>query len=230
MTRVLAVDSSTWWGSAALVEQDGRADPPRVVVEYGARVDGSHAEQLLQWVDRLLAEAGWSKTSPDAYAATRGPGSFTGVRVGLSTIRGLSLASGRPCFGVTTLQAIAEAQGPVDRERVPVMDAGRGELYSARYDAGSSPPLELQAPWVGAASLVLSGAATDRALLLPGPGTRIEIPADSSRTVSATTAERLAGAAGRLVAHRVLHGGSTPEPLAPLYLRPPDALLKRARP
>ena len=111
MTRVLALDSSTWWGSAALVEQYGRETRPRVVAQHGTRVDGSHAEQLLQWIEQLLAEAGWSKTSLDAYAATRGPGSFTGVRIGLATIRGLSLVSGRPCFGVTTLEAIVEAHG-----------------------------------------------------------------------------------------------------------------------
>jgi len=229
LIRVLALDVSTWWGSAALVEQDGREMLPRVLAEYGTRVDGSHAEQLLQWIEQLLADAGWSKTSLDAYAATRGPGSFTGVRVGLATIRGLSLASGRPCFGVTTLEAIVEAHGPAELPRVPVMDAGRGELYSARYDADSSPPVELEAAWLGATALVLAPVEGSRGLVLRGPGVQIAMPPGSPLTLAATTTERLAGATGRLVAHRMARGTGVSEPLAPLYLRAPDALLKRAR-
>jgi tRNA threonylcarbamoyladenosine biosynthesis protein TsaB len=231
LTRVLALDTSTWWGSVALVEvqQEGSETRPRVVAEEGARVDGSHAERLLPWIERLLAGAGWSKTSLDAYAATRGPGSFTGVRVGLGTIRGLSLAAGRPCFGVTTLEAIAEAHGPAGLERIPVMDAGRGELYAARYDADSSPPVEVEAAWLGAAPLVLSRAEASRGLLLRGPGLQIELPPDTPLTVAASAIERLAGAAGCLVGRRVACGTDFPEPLAPLYLRLPDALLKRAR-
>ncbi len=231
MTRVLALDTSTWWGSVALVEvqQEESETRPRVVAEEGARVDGSHAERLLQWIDQLLAGAGWSKTSLDAYAATRGPGSITGVRVGLGTIRGLSLAAGRPCFGVTTLEAIAEAHGPADLERIPLMDAGRGELFAARYDADSSPPVEVEAAWLGAAPLVLSRAVASRGLVLRGPGLQIELPPDAPLAMPGSTAERLAGAAGRLVAHRAACGTGFPEPLAPLYLRPPDAVLKRAR-
>jgi len=231
LTRVLALDTSTWWGSVALVEvkQEGSESRPRVVAEKGARVDGSHAERLLPWIERLLAGVGWSKTSLDAYAATRGPGSFTGIRVGLGTIRGLSLAAGRPCFGVTTLEAIAEVHGPAGLERIPMMDAGRGELYAARYDADSSPPLEIEAAWLGAAPLVLSRAEASRGLVLPGPGLQIELAPDARSSVAASTLERLAGAAGCLVGHRVARGTDSPEPLAPLYLRPPDAVLKRAR-
>jgi len=201
-----------------------------VVAEYGARVDGSQAERLLSWIEQLLAEAGWSKTSLDAYAVTRGPGSFTGVRVGLGTIRGLSLAAGRPCFGVTTLEAIVEAHGPADLERIPLMDAGRGELYAARYDADSSPPVELEAAWIGAAPLVLARAGASRGLVLRGPGLQLELPPDAPLTMPGSTTECLAGAAGRLVAYRVARGTDSPEPLAPLYLRLPDAVLKRSRP
>ena len=228
MTRILALDSSTSWGSVALVEHEGRESRPRVVAEHGARVDGAHAERLLQWIEQLLAGAGWSKTSLDAYATTRGPGSFTGVRVGLGTIRGLSLAAGRPCFGVTTLEAIVEAHGPADLERIPLMAAGRGELFAARYDADSSPPVEIEAAWLGAAPLVLSRAVASPGLLLRGPGLQIELPPDTPLTMAASTAERLAGATGCLVAHLAGRTAS-PEPLAPLYLRAPDAVLQRAR-
>lgn len=225
MKRILALDTSTWWGSVALIERMTDGGPPSVVAEVGDRIDDSHAEHLLGWIARALAEAGWPKTSIDAYAATRGPGSFTGVRVGLGTIRGLGLASGRPCVGVTTLEAIAEAHGPDDRERFPVMDAGRGELYAGRYDARSSPPAERTEPWLGGAADVLAWAATAGGTAIAGPGTRIENSAEAAAPRVAHAPLRLAGAAGRVAAFR----GEPSRPLAPLYIRPPDALLKRPR-
>jgi tRNA threonylcarbamoyladenosine biosynthesis protein TsaB len=225
LRRILALDTSTWWGSVALVEREGGGKRPRVVVEVGDRIDDSHSEHVLGWIARALAEAGWPKTSLDAYAATRGPGSFTGIRVGLGTMRGLSLATDRPCFGVTTLEAIAEAHGPDERDRFPVMDAGRGELYAARYAARSSPPSEQAPPWLAGAAEVLARAATADGLIVTGPGTRIEAAPEvpSARVKPGPT--RLAGSAGCVAALRT--GES--EPLAPLYIRPPDALLKSRR-
>jgi tRNA threonylcarbamoyladenosine biosynthesis protein TsaB len=225
LKRILALDTSTWWGSVALIERIADGRPAGVVAEVGERIDDSHAEHLLEWIARVLAEAGWPKTSIDAYAATRGPGSFTGVRVGLGTIRGLGLAADRPCIGVTTLEAIAEAHGRDDRERFPVMDAGRGELYAARYDARSSPPAERTPPWLGGAADVLGRVATAGGRAIAGPGTQIEIANEAAAPGVVLAPLRLAGAAGRVAAFR----GETPQPLAPLYIRPPDALLKRPR-
>lgn len=215
MTRVLALDTSTWWGSVALVEvgQDGEA---RVVAEQGERVDGSHAESLLPWIAAVLAEAGWNKHGIDLYAATCGPGSFTGIRVGLGTIRGLALATDRPSAGVVTLAAIAGAAGPAARDRLAVLEAGRGELYAALYDPSSSPPREQRRPWVGPAGDVLRQASEAGWVVVPGPGT--ERPgAPAGRTVV-----RLAAAAGRIAG-----AGPADGSLAPLYVRPPDALVKR---
>jgi tRNA threonylcarbamoyladenosine biosynthesis protein TsaB len=225
LRRILALDTSTWWGSVALIERKADGRPPSVVVAVGERIDDSHAEHLLDWIARALAGAGWPKTSIDAYAATRGPGSFTGIRVGLGTVRGLSLAADRPCIGVTTLEAIAEAHGPDDRERFPVMDAGRGELYAGHYDARSSPPAERAPPWLGGADDVLARAATAGGAVIAGPGTRFESPAEASAARVVHAPLRLAGAAGRVAAFR----GDSLQPLAPLYIRPPDALLKRSR-
>ena len=201
------------------------AGSPRVVVEHGERVDDSHAEHLLDWIAHALDEAGWSRSSVDAYVATRGPGSFTGIRVALGTVRGLGLATERPCVGVTTLESIAEAHGPDDRERCPIMDAGRGELYAARYDAGSSPPVESAVPFVGAAEGVLASAAARGCAIVTGPGTDVGSirGAEEARVVPGPL--RLAGAAGRIAALRPLENA----PLAPLYIRPPDACLARRR-
>ena len=118
MKRVLALDTSTWWGGLALVSRESAAEPPRVIAEFGATIHGSHAGHLLPRAEWLLSLAGWSKQDPDAYVATRGPGSFTGIRVGLGTIQGLAVASGRPCVGIDTLQAT--------RSRVASLNSRRG--------------------------------------------------------------------------------------------------------
>jgi len=224
------MDTSTWWGGVALVSRESKDAEPRIEAEFGTHADASHSDRLLSWIEHLLAAAGWSKSDLDAFAVTRGPGSFTGIRVALGTVRGLSIATGRPCYGVTTLEALAEAHGPSELPRVPLIDAGRGELYAARYDAVSTPPIEHRGPLVGPAVDVLGGDVCAGALLIPGPRTRLIDAPRRRKTRTADSPRGIAGAAGRLVA---LRAGAEPAgaeaPLAPLYLRPPDALLKRRR-
>ena len=226
MTRVLALDASTGWGSVALVSGEAPPREPLVVAELGIAARTSHSAHLLRWIDRLLAEAGWDKSSVELYAATRGPGSFTGIRVGLGTVRGLSLATGRGCRGVTTLEALAEAHGPAAGERLPLIDAGRGELFGARYDARSSPPVELEPPWVATRETALEGRAGAGRLLIPAPGTDLAGLQGEGATV-ARPPRSIAAAVGRLV---LLDAGTPAEagqPLAPLYVRPPDVRLRR---
>jgi len=222
LKRVLALDTSTWWGGLALVSQEGAGESPRVIAELGATIQGSHAGHLLPRAEWLLSLAGWSKEDPDAYVATRGPGSFTGIRVGLGTIQGLGVASGRPCVGIDTLDALAEACGPAERERLVLLAAGRGDLYGARYDAASSPPARLQGPWQRPLS-ELSNRSLDDALLIFGPGSGAE--AERARAAGAVVARppsSIAAAAGRLALLRGLPEAGEAPPLSPLYLRPPD--------
>jgi tRNA threonylcarbamoyladenosine biosynthesis protein TsaB len=227
LTRLLAVDTSFAWGSIALLARERGDDPPVVVAELGLLAGASHAGNLVGRIDRLLAEVGWAKSSLDAYAAARGPGSFTGLRVGLGTIRGLGLAAGRPCVGVITLEALAEAHGPAELERVPLMDAGRREIFCARYDATDSPPVPLREPWLGPAEEAVRGEAAAGGVLIPGPGTALSLPAVTARCRLGASPRGIAGAVGRLA---LLHDpeltGRATE-LAPLYVRPPDAWLKR---
>lgn len=223
MTRLVAVDTSTWWGGVALVRS---GDCGTVVAEAGLRVRDSHAAHLLSLLERLLAEAGWSRDVVDAYAACRGPGSFTGLRVGLGTIRGLALGAGRPCVGVGTLDAMAEAVGPVGGDRVPLLDAGRGEVYGARFDASSRPPRVVRPPWLGPPERCLEG---EREPVVFGPGA--EAYAERLRQAGWTghhprTPTTVAAAAGRLALGMLARGCESGEGMAPLYVRPPDAQLK----
>ena len=173
MNRVAAIDTSTWWCGVALAER--KPGGAQVVAEAGLLVRESHSRHLLALLEKLLAEAGWARTGLDAYAATRGPGSFTGVRVGLGTVRGLALAADRPCHGIGTLDALAAANGPESIDRIPVMGAGRGELYAARFDGASFPPRLLAGPEVGRPGRLLCRAGGPAALFGPGAESHREV-------------------------------------------------------
>jgi len=225
LTRALALDTSSWWGGVALVSRDSDTGETRVEAEMGARVRDSHAEHLLCWVDRLLDAAGWTRSDVAGYVAVRGPGSFTGIRVGLGTVRGLALASGRAAVGVTALEALAEAAGPVECDRLSLVDAGRGELYGCRFDGASSPPSAREESWVrDAGEAVESGRGC---VLIPGPGTRLDDHPLPSGVRLMRPPRTLAAAAGCLVLERGFGDAGVQATLAPLYIRPPDAWLKR---
>jgi len=223
MTRAVALDTTTWWGGVALVAKTDAGT--ETVAQAGLHVRHSHAAHLLRLLEALLAEAGWERSSIDLYVATHGPGSFTGIRIGLGTVRGLALAAERQALGVGTLPAMAEAHGPDVRERVPVLDAGRGEVYAARYDAAGTPPMEREAPWVGSPTRLLSAEAPS---VLFGPGVAPHAAVLRARGWSGPAAALptdVAAAAARLALDRLTRGEvlSENDGLAPLYLRLADA-------
>lgn len=228
MSRIVAIDTSSWWGGVALVES-AASGATTTVAEVGLRVRESHSKHLLGLLETLLAAAGWSRSSVDVYAACRGPGSFTGIRVGLGTVRGLALGSGRPCLGVISLLALAEAHGPAERSRLPMLDAGRGEVFAALYDAGSSPPQERVSPWVGAPGEAL----------LRGEGGAVAFGSGAERysdRIAITgpwrlgaTPRSVAAAVGRLALLRLAAGSADGDGLSPLYVRPADAEARGGR-
>ncbi len=90
-------------------------------------------------ISELLDELGWSRSSLDRLGVSVGPGSFTGLRVGIACAQGLSLGLGIPLVGVTSLRAMARAvPDEIAGVRVAVLDARRGEVFCAAYDAGPS--------------------------------------------------------------------------------------------
>jgi tRNA threonylcarbamoyladenosine biosynthesis protein TsaB len=222
--RLVAIDASTWWGGVALVELvDG---DPKLVAEIGVHIEGSHAARLLPVLESLLAIASWPRSSLDAYAAVRGPGSFTGVRVALGLVSGLSLSTGRPCVGVGTLDAMAEAFGPAAGDRVPLLDAGRGDVYGARFDPSGTPPKELRPAWVGDPVLALERG--DAAVLF-GEGARVHEKRLRDAGYSgpiARAATSVAAAAGRIAGAKLVAGNVGVDELAPLYVRPADAKVR----
>ena len=126
---ILAFTTSTPRGSVSLLEGG---------VERATRIyedDGAHAERLFSAIDDVLREAGRSRREIDAIACDVGPGSFTGIRVGVSVAKGIALGLGVPTMAVGSLQAMAAGAGPVDNGQVVVaaLDAKKGEVFLAGY-------------------------------------------------------------------------------------------------
>ena len=93
----------------------------------------NHSEVLLPAIDEACRLSGVKLTDIDLFACTLGPGSFTGLRIGVSTLKGLMMATGKPAAGVSTLAALALNVDEKDKIICSVMDAGRGQVYLAYY-------------------------------------------------------------------------------------------------
>ncbi len=125
--RVLALDTSTLAGSVALVEGD------RTVAESLLDIRLTHSERLMPAVDQLLREAGWRPGDLEGVAVATGPGSFTGLRIGVSAAKGLALALSIPVAVVPTLDAMAAALPFAEWPVCPVLVARRDEVYVSLY-------------------------------------------------------------------------------------------------
>ncbi len=123
---ILAADTSLPILSVALIADD------QLLGATAMEGRSSRNEKLLPAIDWLLNETGSDRRSIDVFAVTRGPGSFTGVRIGLATMQGMALALGKPVCAMSTHEAIAPARG----KWVIMDDAGRGEFYVSMFENG----------------------------------------------------------------------------------------------
>ena len=127
--KILSLDSSATVASVALME-DGR-----LLAEFTLNNGNTHSETLLPMVETILRTYGVTVDGIDVFAATTGPGSFTGVRIGAATIKGLAFSTDKPCVEVSTLEAIAENLACRDGLICPVMNARRSQVYTSLFRA-----------------------------------------------------------------------------------------------
>ena len=132
--KVLGIDTSTSCGSIGLID-DGK-----VVSDYLLNIPVTHSERLLGAIEIVLREARWPIENLDGWAISLGPGSFTGLRIGVSTVKGLAFATGKPVAGVSTLDVLASQIAPTPHLICPILDARKKEAYTAfyRYEEGNS--------------------------------------------------------------------------------------------
>ncbi|HZJ84150.1 MAG TPA: tRNA (adenosine(37)-N6)-threonylcarbamoyltransferase complex dimerization subunit type 1 TsaB [Syntrophomonadaceae bacterium] len=136
---VLAVDSATPCAGVALVEDNN------VLYEELANLGKTHSQTLMPMIDRALQVGGFSIMDLSAIAVTVGPGSFTGLRIGMGTVKGLSLASGKPIVAVSTLETIAYNLTGLSHLVGVLLDARKQEVYTAVYDVQGFAPQALSA-------------------------------------------------------------------------------------
>ncbi|MCD5397774.1 tRNA (adenosine(37)-N6)-threonylcarbamoyltransferase complex dimerization subunit type 1 TsaB [candidate division NPL-UPA2 bacterium] len=125
--RLLGIETSTQAGSVAIVEGE------EIIAEYALNIKETHTSRLMSMIDHVLKNAHLTIQEMDAVAISLGPGSFTGLRIGLATAKGLCLALRKPLIGIPTLNAFAHNVYWTSQLICPLLDARRGEVYAALY-------------------------------------------------------------------------------------------------
>jgi tRNA threonylcarbamoyladenosine biosynthesis protein TsaB len=125
--NILAVDTSTGSGSVACLQDD------LLLAEWTLHSARTHNRRLLQVVQTLLDELRWTPPEIDGFAVTTGPGSFTGLRIGMTTVKTLAWSLGKLYVGVPSLDALAQALAASRYPICPLIDARKGEIYCALY-------------------------------------------------------------------------------------------------
>lgn len=130
MKTLLALETSTAFLSVALGDAKGR------VFELASKSPFKHSENLVPFIDRLLRRSGVSLGEIEVFAIDRGPGSFTGLRIGFSLVKGFLVVTKRPCYGALSLDMMAAKVSTVQHSRLGVVvDARRGRIYTRFYRA-----------------------------------------------------------------------------------------------
>jgi tRNA threonylcarbamoyladenosine biosynthesis protein TsaB len=217
---VLALDTTTSSASCAV------ARGHLVVCEQVNDAPKAHAEHLPGDLMSLLERAGIGLADIDAFAVAVGPGSFTGLRIGIATMQGLAFAEGRPLIGVSGLDALARLGGSMGRVATWV-DAWRGEVFAALYEDGC----EIEAPVVSRPEVLLESM-RGRSTLFLGDGAlahrdaiRRMLGADGR--VADPAAPPLAGTIAILASEVRIGSDHAPHAIRPLYVRRTDAELAR---
>jgi tRNA threonylcarbamoyladenosine biosynthesis protein TsaB len=218
--RVLAVDTTTSRGSLAVVGAEG------VMAEVRVTAPDGHSRWLLSAVDVVLRGLGIRPLDLDGFAVTSGPGSFTGLRVGLSSVQGLALACGARCLGLSSLDVLALAVAGSAPRVVALVDAFRGEVYAGVYDRLGGLDGACR---VGRLEPVLEGLPPGTAFVGDGAGRhRDVIRAAVPGAVFPEIDLFLAVGLGRVAIERLSRGeGGSPADLRPLYLREADIRLPK---
>ena len=232
---ILSLDTTTRAGSCALLQDD------RVLREQAGDASRDQAERLPGDLAALLEREGTRLEAIDAFAVATGPGSFTGLRVGIATMQGLAMAAGKPLIGVSAFDALVKLAGDADRDgprrtaegprRIAAwIDAWRGEVFAALYQEGR----EAVAPVVAPPDVLLEPL-KGRLTLFTGDGaalyeTQIRAGLGDAACFTTPVAPPLAAAIAALAAEAVRAGHRPlPHAIRPIYVRRSDAELAADR-
>ncbi len=229
---ILALDSTALAASVAL------CDDERLIAEFILNTGHTHSETLLPMVEAALEIAGRRVDDIELFACTAGPGSFTGVRIGVATIKGLAFDRGVPCVGVSTLDVLAGNGRMLNGLLCPVMNARREQVYNALFSSDGQALTRLcddRALAISALGEDLLSLAVGRSVYLMGDGARLVYDALSvpleGQVELRMLPERLIHQSGYETAQVALqlwrtgavNSDYTDATLSPVYLRPSQA-------
>jgi len=226
--KIFALDSSTAMASLAITTETA------VIAETLFHSPRSLSVKLVQEIDRLLVLSGCTINDIDLFAASLGPGSFTGVRCGVATIQGLSIATDKPCVGFSSLAMFAMNFQFSTMPVCTILDARKNEVYAALYDCSRLLPVSIipdsvlpvekfmeQADCHTSGPFIVTGEGSVRYkdVIMEHLGERAHFPLPCSNYGRA--------AAGAFLAHTTYlqQGSTTLSTLVPHYIRPSDAEL-----
>jgi tRNA threonylcarbamoyladenosine biosynthesis protein TsaB len=221
----LAIETSTLKGSTVLADRD------EVLAEAVAREGATHSKTLLSNINGLLDQTGLNVRMLDLIAIDVGPGSFTGLRIGLSVAKGLAWAAEKPLVGVTSLDVLARGLPPNPLKICPLIDARKNEVYAALYKYGSEGALErLSEPAVLKPQDLL--ALIDEETVFLGDGVRVwgQVLSDELGPLFNRAPEDLDFPKAQLtarLAQELFDQGAESDPamILPFYIRPSEAEL-----
>ena len=222
--KILCLDTSAKTAAAAIVEGD------RILAESCVNVGLTHSQTVMPMLDGMLSSARISLEEIDLFAVSHGPGSFTGIRIGIGAVKGLAQGLNRPCFGVSTLEALAYNFHGLDGFVCPVMDARCRQVYTALF-CGRGETLIREWP----DQAISIDELAEKLLQLPAPATLV---GDGAELCFGLLRERVPGIRLAPPQLRLQRGSSvgfaaeaalktappmTPAQLMPVYLRLPQA-------
>lgn len=231
--QILSFDSSALTATVA-IWRDGV-----ILSELSATNSLNHSVRLLPMIDEALCLANTTLNETEAFAVSAGPGSFTGVRIGISTLKGLAYGTGKLCAPVSTLEALGENERGFDGVICAVMDARRGEFYNALFTTTADGSLKRLTEDRAITSVVLREELEEigRPVVVCGDGAHLFVA--DCRGTAAENFVRLSAANKRFQraasvacvgAQMLLEGrGVLSQNLAPLYLRASGAERKREK-
>ena len=224
---ILALDSTAQVGSVALCEDE------KLIAEYTLNTGHTHSETLLPMVESVLKIAGYTVDDVDLFVCTAGPGSFTGVRIGASTVKGIAFGKNKPCIGVSTLEALALNGVALKGILCPAMNARRQQVYNALFTSDGASLTRLcedRALAISELGEELQEKYPDCPVYLMGDGAKLVYDAleESLGDRLILLPERLLHQSGyntALAGLRLYNEGlrTTDTELAPVYLRPSQA-------
>jgi tRNA threonylcarbamoyladenosine biosynthesis protein TsaB len=227
---ILGIETATLAGSIALTRGE------QIIDSFSGDPEISHSNTLLADLDKLLSQTNTKLAQIDLFAVAAGPGSFTGLRIGIATVKALAATLDRPCAAVPTLQAVALSGGPAAAS-IALLPAGRGEVFAQLFSVSSDEvitaldeaahlaPAKLFEKYISLENVLWcgEGAIAQREL--------IELAAESKKWRIATPLEKRAKNLAQYVTKLALQSFRqdrlvAPDSLQAIYVRPSDAELK----